>query len=348
MVDCASIFSGAGGLDVGAARAGARVFVCIENDPDATRTLRLNKNHIGKAEVLEQDIQSVDFNQCRSDTPNILIGGPPCQSFSKNGYWVKNDNRLIENDPRNLLGQYVRALREMRPSGFLFENVESILHPTNKDAFYSFVSTTENLGYACTVFRANSADFGVPQKRKRVFVFGVKGTKQRIPVPEPTHTDFAKPALKNGLTPHVGVSPYIEDYAGQEFYELQEDVTNGTYYHELLNVPLGKNYIALGKLDNYDGRVFRSGSRFWNFLNKLHPGLPSITIVAQPGPWVGPFHWDNRRLRVPEIAAIQTFPKNYQFYGNRRSVQKQIGNAVPCLLGERMVTHLIKHLNEVR
>ena len=128
----------------------------------------------------------------------------------KNGYWVKNDNRLIENDPRNLLGQYARALREMQPSGFLFENVESILHPTNKDAFYSFVSTIENLDYVCTVFRANSADFGVPQKRKRVFVFGVKGAKQKIPVPEPTHADFAKPALINGLTPYVGVGAYIE------------------------------------------------------------------------------------------------------------------------------------------
>ena len=344
MVDCVSIFSGAGGLDVGAVRAGAKVFVCIENDPDAAQTLRFNKNYIGKAEVLEQDIHSVDFNQWRSDTQSILIGGPPCQPFSKNGYWVKNDNRLIENDPRNLLGQYARALREMQPSGFLFENVESILHPTNRDAFYRFVSITENLGYACTVFRTNSADFGVPQKRKRVFVFGVKGAKQKIPVPEPTHADFAKPALINGLTPYVGVGVYIEDYAGQEFYEPQEDVSNGTYCYELLNVPSGKNYIALGKLDDYDGRTFRSGSRFWNFLHKLHPDLPSITIAAQPGPWVGPFHWDNRRLRVPEIAAIQTFPKNYQFYGNRRSVQKQIGNAVPCLLGERMVAHLMEHL----
>ena len=114
--------------------------------------------------------------------------------------------------------------------------------------------------------------------------------------------------------------------------------------YELTHVPPGKNYIALSKLKGYDGRKFRTGGRFWNFLHKLHPEEPSITIAAQPGPWVGPFHWDNRRLRVPEVAAIQTFPEGYKFFGNRRSVQKQIGNAVPCLLGEKMVAHLIEYL----
>jgi DNA (cytosine-5)-methyltransferase 1 len=99
----------------------------------------------------------------------------------------------------------------------------------------------------------------------------------------------------------------------------------------------GKNYLSLcdGKKSN-----FIKNTRFWNFLLKLKPDLPSWTIAAQPGPWVGPFHWTNRRLRVPEIAAIQTFPKNYKFYGNRRSIQKQIGNAVPPLLGKAMINYL--------
>lgn len=343
LVDCVSIFSGAGGLDVGATHAGVRILACVENDPDAAQTLRLNNKHVGWT-VLEQDIQSIDFHQWRSTAPNILIGGPPCQPFSKNGYWVKNDNRLIEDDPRNMLGQYARALGEMRPSGFLFENVESILHPTNKDAFYGFVAAAEALGYTCTIFRANSADFGVPQKRKRVFVFGVRGGKRKIPVPLATHGDPTNPGLLNDHIPYVGVGSFIEAYSGEEFFEPQEIASSGTYFRELVNVPPGRNYIALKDLKNYDGRVFRSGGRFWNFLHKLHPDVPSITIAAQPGPWVGPFHWENRRLRVPEIAAIQTFPREYRFYGNRRSVQKQIGNAVPCLLGERMVAHLIEHL----
>ena len=343
MVQCISIFSGAGGLDVGALNAGAKIIACVENDHDSAETLRLNNVAHG-AGILEEDIENVEFAQWRDGQDRILIGGPPCQPFSKNGYWVKNDNRLIEDDPRNMLGQYLRAVSELQPKGFLFENVESIRHPTNVEAFNRFLASAEKLGYCCTVFKANSADFGVPQKRKRVFVFGIRGAKHKIADPKPTHGDPAKPELLNGYAPYVGVGKFIKKYSTKKYAEPQEDASNGTYYHELVNVPAGRNYIALSKLEDYDGRTFRSGGRFWNFLHKLHPDLPSITIAAQPGPWVGPFHWENRRLRVPEIAAIQMFPEGYQFAGNRRSIQKQIGNAVPCLLAEKMVEHLIENL----
>ncbi len=316
---------------------------CIENDHDSAATLRLNAE-VREWKVIEKDIRQVEFSNWIDGKDAILIGGPPCQPFSKNGYWVKNDNRLIEDDPRNMLGQYLRAVSELRPRGFLFENVESIRHPTNRPAFEKFVGTAEQLGYACTVFHANSADFGVPQKRKRVFVFGVRGAKNGISVPHRTHADPAKPDLLNGFKPYEGVGEFIAKYDQEKFAEPQEDASKGTYYKELIHVPAGKNYIALSKLENYDGRTFRAGGRFWNFLHKLHPDQLSITIAAQPGPWVGPFHWKNRRLRAPEIAAIQTFPENYKFFGNRRSIQKQIGNAVPVLLGERMVKHLLENL----
>ena len=344
MVKCISLFSGAGGLDIGAISAGAEIVACVENDPDAAETLRLNRISHHESSVIEDDITNVDFTYWRDGSDYILIGGPPCQPFSKNGYWVKNDNRLIDEDPRNMLGQFLRAVSELQPSGFLFENVESILHPTSRPTFERFVAEARVLGYACTVFRANSADFGVPQKRKRVFVFGVKGFAHGIPEPLCTHGDPAKSDLLNGFDPHVGVGSFIKKFATKKFSEPQEDPSGGTYYYELTHVPAGKNYIALSKLENYNGRTFRPGGRFWNFLHKLHPDEPSITIAAQPGPWVGPFHWDNRRLRAPEIAAIQTFPDGYKFYGNRRSIQKQVGNAVPCLLGKKMVSHLIEHL----
>jgi len=344
LVRCVSIFSGAGGLDVGAKKAGADIVACVENDHDAAQTLRLNQSHDHKSVVIEDDIQNVDFTRLRSDEPTIIIGGPPCQPFSKNGYWVKNDNRLIEEDPRNMIGQFLRATAELRPEGFLFENVDSILHPTNLATFERFLLEARALGYNCTVYRANSADFGVPQKRKRVFVFGVRNAKHSIPMPDPTHGDPAKPVLMKGRPPYIGVGALISKYAASEYHEPQEVASSGTYYYELTHVPPGRNYIALSKLESYDGRKFRTGGRFWNFLHKLHPDEPSITIAAQPGPWVGPFHWDNRRLRVREIAAIQTFPDDYRFFGSRRSIQKQIGNAVPCLLGANMVAHLIERL----
>jgi len=341
MAQCISIFSGAGGLDVGALQAGAKIVACVENDSDAAETLRLNHGHL-KAEILERDIQDVNFEQWSGINSSILIGGPPCQPFSKNGYWVKNDNRLIQDDPRNLLGQFLRGLSEMRPKGFLFENVESILHPTNKDEFFRFVKNAESLGYRCTQFKTNAADFGVPQKRKRVFVFGVLGAKNSIPTPQATHSDHSKKSFDDNLPDYLGVGSFIKKFDKPIYAEPQEDASKGTYFHELTNVPGGKNYMALAKLDDYSGKTFRPGGRFWNFLYKLHPNLPSITIAAQPGPWVGPFHWSDRRLRVPEIAAIQTFPETYKFAGNRRSIQKQIGNAVPCVLAEKMVRHLME------
>ncbi len=343
MVKCISIFSGAGGLDVGAKHAGAKVVACVEFDRDSAETLRINADD-DTMEIIHEDIKNVTFDRFRQYTsdPSILIGGPPCQPFSKNGYWVKNENRLIESDPRNMIGQYLRALSELRPSGFLFENVDSIFHPTNRPALLSFIEAAEALGYRCTVARTNAIDFGVPQRRKRVFVLGVLGAKNAIPQPQPTHVDAL--SSESNLPLHRGVGEFIAEFDTLEYAEPQESAQDGTYFNELYHVKPGRNYISLSELPNYAGRTFKAGSRFWNFLFKLHPDQPSITIAAQPGPWVGPFHWTNRRLRVPEIAAIQTFPKEYRFFGSRRSVQRQIGNAVPCLLGQRMTEHLISHL----
>jgi DNA (cytosine-5)-methyltransferase 1 len=183
MVDCISLFSGAGGLDIGAEMAGARVRVSVEIDKDSVATLRLNDP---RKDVLiyDTDIVDVDFKPfCDQSRQQIVIGGPPCQPFSKNGYWVKNENRLIERDPRNMLSQFLRAVSEAKPSGFLFENVESLLHPTNRETLQIFLSAAEQLGYACTLYRANAADFGVPQIRKRIFVFGVRTARSSIPAP---------------------------------------------------------------------------------------------------------------------------------------------------------------------
>ena len=340
MVKCIALFSGAGGLDVGAKNAGAHIIRCVEIDNDSVATLKANFPDL---RIDHGDIATMDFREHRlADQATIIIGGPPCQPFSKNGYWIKNENRLIEHDPRNMVSEFIRAVREAEPNGFLFENVDSLLHPTNKHVVEAFLATAADLGYRCLLHRANAADYGVPQKRKRVFIFGVrKPGKSAIPAPAPTHS--ATPEL-DGLKRHQGVKNFIKEFDNKKYFEPSEITTHGTYAHELASVPPGRNYIALAELKGYGGRTFRAGGRFWNFLNKLHPDEPSITIAAQPGPWVGPFHWTSRRLRVPEIAGIQTFPKSYRFVGNRRSVQRQIGNAVPCLLGEAMVGHLIDHL----
>ena len=144
--------------------------------------------------------------------------------------------------------------------------------------------------------------------------------------------------------PYERVVDWIYQYENMKFFEKEESVKNKTYENELKQIPPGKNYFALTKRDGHPNPKFEANKRFWSFLLKLHPSLPSWTIAAQPGPWVGPLHWNNRRLRVPEIAALQTFPEDYKFIGSRRSIQKQIGNAVPSLLGKSVIEHLMLNI----
>ncbi|MDO4289998.1 MAG: DNA (cytosine-5-)-methyltransferase [Eggerthellaceae bacterium] len=342
-----SLFSGAGGLDIASYMADIPVAVSTDFDHDCIETLKLNEQ-FNNTSIIEGDLHTITSEELAAalaKTPHdkkILIGGAPCQPFSKAGYWVTNKKRKGINDPRAaLIDEYLRVLADLQPDGFVFENVESLLHPTNKAIAEKFLEIATNEGYNCKVVRANALDYGVSQKRKRIFIIGTKG---KFKADEPTKTHFPPDmAEKEGLKPYVNVGEVISEFSGPEYYEPEEE-TNGTYHDDLIEVPPGMNYKALTAWYGYENPKFVADKRFWSFLLKLSPDKPSWTITAQPGPWVGPFHWDNRRLRVPEIAAIQTFPKDYKFYGSRRSVQKQIGNAVPVLMGKAMIEYLKESL----
>lgn len=340
-----SLFSGAGGLDIASFMAGVPVISSTDLDSDCIQTLKLNESFFGNTKIIEGDLHKIKSDVFK-DIVNkykhrnfIVIGGAPCQPFSKAGYWVGNNTRKGINDPRaTLVDEYLRVVTDILPDGFVFENVESLLHPTNRLIISKFLEIIEECGYKHKIVRANALDYGVPQKRKRLFIIGTKGIfKHEEPIK--TNCD-ATLCVKTGLKPYATVGSFIEEFAGEEFFEEYEVTKGGTYYEDLCEVPPGQNYKALTAWAGYPNPKFVADKRFWSFLLKLSPDLPSWTITAQPGPWVGPFHWENRRLRVPEAAAIQTFPKGYRFYGNRRSVQKQIGNAVPCLMGKAMIEFL--------
>ncbi len=341
-----SIFSGCGGLDIGSHQAGIPVLGSLDFDKDSTETLK-NNSIFKKTKVFHTDISDFDVQKYKEILKNnkhekfILIGGPPCQPFSKAGYWVGNDTRKKDKDPRNMVGEYLRMAKELKPDGFLFENVESLLHPSNKHVVDEIIKYVEKLGYSTKIIKTVATDYGVPQRRKRIFILGSR--KKINGEPQKTHCE-AKNSKNLEMKPYVTVGEAIKKYDTQKYYEPEEEAINGTYYDDLVKVPPGKNYIELTKKPFGPHPKFKAGKRFWSFLLKLHPDITSWTIAAQPGPWVGPFHWTSRRLRVPEIAAIQTFPKNYKFIGNRRSIQKQIGNAVPPLLGKQMITFLLKNI----
>lgn len=340
-------FSGAGGLDIGSQLAGAKVISSLDFDKDSVATMRANK-YFAHSKHFHKDIKemnAIDYASIlKENNPEklILVGGPPCQPFSKAGYWVTHENRLGSEDPRNMIGQYLRIVEELKPDGFLLENVESLLHPKNVNAVSDLKEAIDRLGYKFIVYRADALDFGVPQKRKRVFFIASKiGI---IGEPIKTHGNEKELILNKKLHPHERVIDWIGKFDTEKYFEPQELTTGKTYDEELKQIPPGQNYFALTSRNGHPNPKFEANKRFWNFLLKLHPNLPSWTIAAQPGPWVGPFHWNNRRLRVPESAAIQTFPEDYHFVGTRRSIQKQIGNAVPSLLGKAMIKHLISNI----
>lgn len=343
-----SLFSGAGGLDIASFNAGVPVIMSTDYDADCIETLHLNPEY-RETKIVHGDLHEIDsgiFVERANEVAHdklIVIGGAPCQPFSKAGYWVTNKRRKGINDPRaTLIDEYLRVVSDIKPDGFVFENVESLLHPTNRSIVDQFLSIAYQGGYQCKVVRANALDYGVSQKRKRIFIIGTKG-EFKAEEPKKTHCPLER-CEETGLLPYVNVGEVIAGYEGEEYAEPEESTEGGTYHDDLCEVPPGMNYKALTAWYGYENPKFVADKRFWSFLLKLSPDKPSWTITAQPGPWVGPFHWDNRRLRVPEIAAIQSFPKGYKFFGSRRSVQRQIGNAVPPLMGQAMIEYLKESL----
>lgn len=340
-----SMFSGAGGLDIGTQLAGVPVLTSLDIFEDSVKTMQQNaffrntKHECG-------DITEIDGKHysevLKKENPDklIIVGGPPCQPFSKAGYWVTNEKRNSSEDPRNMIIPYFRIIEDIRPDGFVLENVESIMHPTNREAVETIFENIERLGYKCSVLKLNAAEYGIPQKRKRVFFLASK--KNISATLKQTHGSEKECKANPVLLPYERVIDWIGKFDSTEYFGDENLSTEGKWEDELTHVPFGKNYIALTERAGYPNPVFVAGKRYWLSLLKLHPFLPSWTIIASPGHWEGPFHWKNRRLSIRELAAIQTFPDDYQFYGSVTSQHKQIGNAVPPLLGKKVVEELCK------
>ena len=340
-----SMFSGAGGLDIGTQLAGIKVISSLDIFEDSVKTLK--QNRFFKYTIHEVgDITQISGNHykelLKKENPEklIIIGGPPCQPFSKAGYWVTNEKRNSSKDPRNMIEPYFKIISDLQPDGFLLENVESILHPSNKQAVESIYENINKLGYKCSVLKINAAEYGIPQKRKRVFFLASKKDINAKLIK--THGSEKECLANPQLMPYERVIDWIGRFDTPEYCNDRKLVAEGKWEYELTCIPFGKNYIALSARENYPTPVFVAGKRYWSSLLKLHPFLPSWTIIASPGHWEGPFHWKNRRLNIRELAAIQSFPDDYEFYGSFNSQRKQIGNAVPPLIAKKVVEELCK------
>ncbi len=337
-----SLFSGAGGLDLGAEAAGYAVAAAVERDRDASLTMEKNFRHLERpviqADVL--DITTVELLRAAGlrgrGRPDLLIGGPPCTPFSKSGFWLDWKRSGLDPDA-SLLQAYTRVLAEARPRAFVLENVYALTYnnKASRPAYERLLREIEAAGYDWRAKVLNAADHGVPQSRPRLFVLGVpKG--ERLPEhPEPSHGGaWERRHSGHAERPHVTTGEALDGLVTEP--EPEEEV-RGRHAHLLPGIPPGENYLHYTAERGHPDPQFAWRSRYWSFLLKLHPDRPSPTIQAQPGPNVGPFHWDNRRLRVPEVKRLFTFPDDFDLVGSRASVQAQLGNAVPPRLAQRVV-----------
>jgi DNA (cytosine-5)-methyltransferase 1 len=336
-----SLFSGAGGLDLGIEAAGFTVHAAVEANGDAADTMEKNFPHLTspviRGDILE--VPTVDILRAAGlkgrDRPELLVGGPPCTPFSKSGFWLEWKRAGLDPDA-SLLQAYTRVLAEARPRAFILENVYALTYRNNasRPAFQRLLAEIDQAGYHCTWAVLNAADYGVPQLRPRLFVVGTpKGTP--LPeLPEPSHGGpWERRTTGGGEQPHVSAG---EALAGLSTIPEPEETIRGKWGHLVPGIPPGDNYLFYTAERGHPDPVFAWRSRYWSFLLKLDPHRPSPVIQAQPGPNVGPFHWESRRLRVPELKRLFTFPDDFELVGRRASIQAQIGNSVPPLLAQRV------------
>ncbi len=334
-----SLFSGAGGLDLGVEAAGYRVAAAVEPDPDAADTMEKNFSHL-VSPVIREDIMEVPTRRILRDAglrgrerPDLLVGGPPCTPFSKSGFWLEWKRAGLDPDA-SLLQAYTRVLAEARPRAFILENVYALTYnnKASRPAFERLLREIDEAGYAFNWAVLNAADYGVPQLRPRLFVVGAPKRTRTPTLPAPTHGGrWERRSIGAGGRPHVTTGKAL---AGLKTLPEPEEVVRGQYGKLLADIPPGGNYLHYTAERGHPSPLFEWRSRYWSFLLKLDPERPSPTIQAQPGPNVGPFHWTNRRLRVPELKRLFTFPDDFEFVGRRTSVQAQIGNSVPPQLSE--------------
>lgn len=291
-----SLFSGAGGLDLGFKMAGHEIIWANDLYGDAVETYRRNLGD----HIICEDISKIKAD----DVPDcdIIIGGFPCQGFS-----VANTKRH-ENDERNTLyKELIRIIDSKKPKFFLAENVKGLTNLAKGKVFEMILKDFENLGYVVKHKILNAADYGVPQTRQRVIIVGVrKDIDFEYVFPQPTHDKNGE----NGLPRWVSVGEAMSVIPDPD---LPNDLPNHEYSKYKLNF---NGYIGHRELD---------------------PDKPAPTVTARGdnkgGVVILPHPNATRRMSCRELATVQSFPLNYYFFGNRSSVYRQIGNAVPPLLG---------------
>lgn len=337
-----SLFSGAMGLDLGLEQAGLHTAVCVEMDKLACQTIRENTT----IPVIEGDISKVTTDEIlqtaklKKKDVFMVVGGPPCQAFSTAG------KRLSLQDFRgNVIVNYLRVVEEIAPPYFILENVRGMLStplnavPSEYESEYGSMTAIpgsivyflwnefQKMGYKLSFTLFNSANYGVPQVRERVIIFGSK--KGRIPLPSPTHSETGIETGKKW----VPISEAFEGLGKQDqYFELTERMKR---FVGMLKE--GENWTDLPKELQKEamGKSFELNGGKTGFYRRLAFNRPSPTLLTSPvmNATLLAHPTELRSLSVHEYARIQQFPDNWKLQGKLVDIFKQIGNAVPTGLG---------------
>ncbi|MYE06665.1 MAG: DNA cytosine methyltransferase [Chloroflexi bacterium] len=316
-----SLFSGAGGLDLGFEQAGFEIVACVEIEPAYCRSLEANRGTFFpvETEVHCQDIR--DFNPAPFKRKHIqcVIGGPPCQTFSAAG---RRSGGVIgtEDQRGQLYSAYCRILDELEPEVFVFENVYGLPGANGGGPWREINAAFESHGYSLYSTVVDAADYGVPQHRERLIMVGTRSAQFVFPLPTHGPDSPTKAEL-------VSVEAAIGDI--QEPHERYHHDLGGLYGHLLPEVPEGLNYAFFTAEMGHPQPVFAWRSKFHDLLYKVNRQEPCRTLKASPGKFTGPFHWKNRHFTVEELKRLQTVPDEYALVGSYAKVLEQIGNSVP-------------------
>lgn len=326
-----SFFTGAGGLDLGLEAAGFQTRLSVEIDPDCRKTLKRNRPDWNPTDLFDGDItkfkpsEILRLTSLRRGEVDLISGGPPCQSFSnigKRGGFADHRGQLIRT--------YIEMVSSIRPNLFVFENVQGLLqHPE----VLEFINCELSGDYALSMRLVNAADYGVPQFRKRVIVVGALGVR-KFQFPEATHSESGfLPNTSHWLTVREAFDAIPknrllepDNFSMKHSEEMK---------HRMSMVKPGRNFHSLPM--DLRPRCWKDGRHQGaDTFGRLEWDRPSVTIRTcgynpTKGRYIHPRH--NRGLSTIEMAALQTFPPDYSFYGGIGSIGRQIGNAVPPRLG---------------
>lgn len=346
------LFSGAGGLSLGAEMAGVNIKYAVECDTYAADTYAYNHKDIP---IFRQDIRFLSelpsFLYDRNDS-KILMGGPPCQGFSLSNLKTRNK----ENENNWLFKEFVRITKLWMPDWIVLENVSGILKTENGFFWEQIVEKFEEIGYTVNFKLLQATDYGIPQKRHRVFLIGsLHGIQYEFPEVRKDHSIVTVadaisdlPSLCNGDSfdklEYKGfpVSEYAKLLRGNSTFSTNNFVTKNTQLtiERYRHIPQGGNWENIPKelMTNYKDYT------------RCHTGIYHRLEANKPSTVIGNYRknmlihpWEDRGLSVREAARIQSFPDFFKFQGSIGFQQQQVGNAVPPLLAKAVFDKLLSY-----